>query len=169
MSEFSASSIAEILAQRHPPDRWIFVTELSTTTGIVQAGDRFDPLGAKRKIDAFAMALWPSLGYERVAYEIKVSRQDWLRELNSPIKKTQAYLLSDHFYFVLAEGIFRKEDWIKTRNIMLCGIYEVQPDGRLKTIRAGGQLRAEPAWPMPEAFVASLLRRVRQMAEDRCD
>lgn len=165
MAQLTAEFIGRVLeAKYHPSDRWIFVTQLSTMTGVVQTSSRWDPLGALRRIDAFAMALWPSLGYQRIAYEIKTNRADWLRELEAPIKKAQAYLLSDQFVFALAEGVFQKEDWrnASIAGIMHCGVYEISADGKVdKHIIPR---RSEPAWPMPETFIASLLRRVRGMA-----
>lgn len=162
MAQMTASFIAQVLANAHPPDRWIFVTELSTMTGVVQATQRWDALGGLRRIDAFAMALWPSLRYQRVAYEIKVSRADWLKELDAPTKMAQGYFLSDQFVFALAEGVYREEDFCNTFSLFHCGIYEISPDGTLTIHRR--PRRSEPAWPMPETFIASLLRRVRQMA-----
>lgn len=165
MAQMSAAFIAQVLeAKHHPSDRWIFVTQLSTMTGQVQTSKTYDPIGCLRRIDAFAMAIWPSLGYERVAYEIKISRSDWLKELEAPIKKAQAYLLSKQFVFALAEGVFHKDDWPKTwaAGIMHCGIYEISADGKVRKLQR--PRRAEAAWPMPETFIASLLRRVRQMA-----
>jgi len=164
MSNMTADFIVRVLEAKYhwQADRWIFVTELSTMTGVVQTSNRWDPLGALRRIDAFAMALWPSLGYQRVAYEIKLTRSDWLKELEAPIKKAQAYLLSDQFVFALAEGVFHKEDYAKSRSILNCGIYEIFADGKIE--KHNIPRRSEPAWPMPETFIASLLRRARQMA-----
>lgn len=131
-------------------------------TGIVQATQRWDALGGLRRIDAFAMALWPSLGYQRVAYEIKVSRADWLKELDAPTKMAQGYFLSDQFVFALAEGVYHADDFRRTHQLFHCGIYEVSSDGKIKKHRR--PRRSEAAWPMPETFIASLLRRVSQMA-----
>lgn len=158
----TVKDIELLLAKRHPPDKWMYVTELFTTTGYADAA-RYEPFCCLRKIDAFAMALWPSLHFESIAYEIKTNRQDWLNELKNPMKRVQAYLLSNKFFFVLADGIYRRGD--TPTDAFRCGI--------LRVTKGGGQIRKirdayhHAAWPMPEWFVASLLRRVRQMAEGK--
>lgn len=160
MPAASTEDIKLLLAKRHPSDRWIYATEVLTTTGYTDSA-RYEPFFCLRKIDAFAMALWPSLHFESVAYEIKADRQDWLNELKNPLKRAQAYLLSNKFYFVLADGIYQRGD-VPT-DAFRCGILRVtKGGGRIREVRAAYH---HAAWPMPEWFVASLLRRVRQMAE----
>ena len=40
--------------------------------------------GRVSRVDAIAMDLWPSEGLELIGFEIKTSRQDWLREVKNP-------------------------------------------------------------------------------------
>jgi hypothetical protein len=75
----TSSQVIDAVARRHPmdgfngePGRWVFVREVSATTGAYSAVQRFD---------AVAVGLVPSVKYARVVYEVKVSRADWLREL----------------------------------------------------------------------------------------
>lgn len=162
MPALATEDIKLLLAKRHPPDRWIYATEVLTTTGYADPA-RYEPFLCLRKIDAFAMALWPSLHFESVAYEIKTNRQDWLNELKNPLKRAQAYLLSNKFYFVLADGIYQRGD--TPADASRCGILKVTKGGdQIREVRAAYR---HAAWPMPEWFVASLLRRVRRMAEER--
>jgi len=148
----SADEIKEILKERHQLPRWICVTELPTTTGYPPAA-RFRPLEALRVIDVFAMALWPSLHYERIAYEIKINRNDWLKELADPKKRVKAMSLSHRFYFVLAPNIY-KEDSIDDN----CGILEVRKE-HIKVIHRAARRKIGE---MSQDFVASLARRIKQ-------
>lgn len=159
-SKLTVKQICEALQRRHEPRSWIFVTEVPTITGASQPSKRWDRLGGERRIDAFAMALWPSLDYKRVAYEIKTQRADWLRELKDPLKRVQAYTLSDEFYFVFGPDVFNDDDWKEVMHER-CGIIEVGLDEKAKILR---HARKGKAWPMPEEFMASLLRRVRDEA-----
>lgn len=161
------SFIIIALRKRHPPNAWAFATELPTTTGHGHRLDHKDGPGGTRRIDAFSMALWPSKKYRRVAYEIKISRADWLSELHHPEKRAQSYYLSHIFWFALAPGIFKKSDLQRDNDnevdkdlLLNCGIMEIQDDGSIRILR---KPRERVAWPLPEAFVASFLRRVRDL------
>lgn len=63
-----------------------------------------------RRIDFYAMSAWPSSRFVKIAYEIKVARGDWLKELANPDKTEVFRALSDKFFFVLADGIWRDVD-----------------------------------------------------------
>jgi len=144
----TADEIKAILQKRHSNLwRWICVTELQTTTSIYRS---------RRIIDVFAMALIQSLNnYERIAYEIKVSRADWLKELKNPRKKAAAMSLSDRFFFVLAHGIYKKGDLPRDD----CGILEITPEKQIKLIRRAKRRKVKP---MPPGFIAALARRIKQ-------
>ena len=148
----TAAQVYQALKARHPQPEWILLAEVRTRTGFQEmAKSTYD---TARSIDAFAMHTWGSQDYRRVAYEIKVSRSDWLRELKDPKKRAQAYFLSNQFYFVFPVGIFQ---WSDTKIDALdgCGILEVHPDGSVHELC---RAKLREAWPMPTSFVASLLR-----------
>ena len=152
----TAGDIEKALAKRHPlKSGWVFATSLYTSTGATPSNN--GGLGGLRQIDAFAMGIWPSLRYTRIAYEIKVSRSDFLKELDDPTKMSQAYYLSNQFWFAVAPGVVRGESLKGLGLFASCGIMEVQTNGGLKIV-----LRAPKrnAWPMPVDFMASLLARV---------
>ena len=159
----TAADIEEALARKHPLDKgWVFATKVGTSTGATPFNH--GGLGGMRQIDAFAMAVWPSLNYRRVAYEIKVSRNDFLKELHDLTKRAQAYYLSDKFYFAVAPGVATKEDFRQDKGAWFdCGLLEVQEDGSIKTLVRSSWNRtawSHRAWPMPIDFTASLLMRV---------
>lgn len=149
-----ALDIFRALAPRHPTPDWVFLPEVRTRTG-VDGNIRFNnSLDAIRSIDAFAMHMWKSKGYRRVAYEIKVSRSDWLAELKQPQKRVPAYLLSHEFWFAVAPGVWRPSDGI--RELDGAGVLEVGADGSIEVLWRAAY---REAWPLPESFIASLLRR----------
>jgi hypothetical protein len=143
----AARDVVEALRARHPVDRgeWLFFTELRTGTG-------YGP-GAEQRIDAYALGCWGS--QERIAYEVKVNRSDWLRELKQPRKRALARRFSTSFFFAAPKGLIRAEEVpIDT------GLVEVwREDGKLRshTTVAGPHVDGyPPTW----RFVASLLRSV---------
>lgn len=72
---------------------------------VVVPGVRSDAgFNAKRTIDAVSMTLWPSRGLRLAAYEIKVSRSDWLAELKNPAKAEEFGPLVDEFWMVVADA-----------------------------------------------------------------
>ena len=154
VSEITARDICKLLAERHAGSEWAFAIEVPTTTGVALLSE-MNPLKGTRRIDAFAMNLWPSRGYKRIAYEIKLSRSDWLAECAAWEKHAQAYLLAHEFYVVAPPGVVHDED-LRYPNLSM------QSLGHIEATDAGLVVRVKAieteAWPMPIGFVASLLR-----------
>lgn len=146
-----AKYVKKRIARMYPPEQgWLYATEVPTVTGA---------LGDKRIIDAFAMSAYPSKGFQRTAYEIKVSRGDWITELKDPMKKMQAYLLSNMFWFALAPGVLHQSDFKEYReSLRNTGIMELHEDG---TVLFQKKPHKRQAWAMPEPFIASFSRCVR--------
>ncbi len=158
-----ANDIIGILQAYHQPtDRWIFLAELRPSTGY---GARDD-----RRIDAWAMHCWPSERFERIAYEVKVSRSDFLSELKQPRKRRVGLLHSNSFYFITPPGIARIEEIPPE-----CGLIEVS---REMSIERGIASRKAGGWylnyrivaphrdtvPPSWAFLASVVRQARDWA-----
>lgn len=120
---------------------WACFRELATWTG-------FTP----RLIDYYAFNCWHSKDFLRVAYEVKISRSDFKRELLEPFKREPAMKLSNEFYFICPLGMLRPEEIPPG-----CGLRDVSETGRIRTrLRAPKREVAEPNLP----FIASLARRV---------
>jgi len=160
--EVKESDIFAALASRHPAPEWAYLPQVRTRTGYSRTFG--SDLDSERYLDAFAMNCYRGKGYRRVGYEIKVSRSDWLRELEDPRKRAQGYFLCHEFWFALAPGVYKPDDeWsLQTpRRLRLenpldgCGVIEVAEDGALKIVR---KAVSHDAWPMPDTFVASLMR-----------
>lgn len=145
----------------HDPREWVYATEVATSTGTTRYNHGGN--GGLRVIDAFAMNTWPSKQYQRIAYEIKVSKSDLEKELAEPTKRAQAVYLSDYFYFALAPGLYES---LPRDAFFECGVIVVHEDGTIEKVHKPTTHKNDPAWPMPEWFVASFLRRARDEAWD---
>jgi hypothetical protein len=142
--KWTAGRVLALLEARHPRERgeWAFFTELRSHTG-------YSSPGRESYMDAFAMACWPSSGFTRVAYEVKVSRQDFLHELQDPTKRAKALSLSNEMWFAAPSGVIREHETPDD-----CGWLEVTAGGlRIRKAAPHRQVQ-EP----PMAFIASLLR-----------
>lgn len=138
--------------------KWVTVPELANSTG-----GRAD-----RRIDLFALAAWPSGGFETIAFEIKVSRGDFLRDIKDPLKQRHARLYCGQFYFVTPPGLLKPgeiPDWAGLKEFRFgeeipdhARKYfgeKTHHDPDIRTVVAAPDLpRIHPTWP----FVASLLR-----------
>ncbi len=168
-----AQDIYLALRARHPEPDWVFLPQVRTRTGYSRTSGT--DMDSERYLDAFAMCCLPAKGFRRVGYEIKVARSDWLREIEDPRKRAQGYFLSHEFWYAVAPGVVKLPDDLygslfsqgespaRSRKVARrasgildgCGILEVRPDGEMVELHRAS---ARTAWPMPETFVASLMR-----------
>ncbi len=137
---------------------WIYAEEVRVSTGFAPLGVRGGSgttairFGGDQRIDAMALHTWPSKKYRRVAYEVKATRTDLLRELDQPEKCAAALALSNEFYLVAPT------------EVLIGGILDVFPEtwgvisyyeGRLTTVhRAPWRETPTP----PYSFMLSLAR-----------
>ena len=108
----TAADIIEMLKKKYSANRdeWVFFSEMRCGTGYKK--------DAERRIDFWALNCWK--GHQRIAYEIKVSRQDFLKELKDPKKRRMALLFSNEFYFIAPKGLIKVEELPPE-----CGLIEV--------------------------------------------
>jgi hypothetical protein len=98
-----AEDLVNLIRKRYPlnrPDgfqRHVVLEQVADGTGIYQG----------RWIDAVVFDLWPSKGLLRSAFEIKVSRSDFLRELQNPIKYKWATEAFHEFWFVAPQNVIQ--------------------------------------------------------------
>ena len=116
----STADIKILLARRHPTDggEWMTMFELRNGTGWSARQERY--------LDCFALNLYPSKNHIRHAYEIKISRNDWLKELSQPEKRTWGLEISNQFWFIAPTGIIKKEEVPEG-----CGLLRVTDNGKL--------------------------------------
>lgn len=82
-------------------NRWSYFEELRLGTGYGR--------GVEQRIDAFAFGLW-SKNWGSMAYEVKTSRADFLKELKDPLKRRMALRYSNLFWFVTPQGLIKPEE-----------------------------------------------------------
>lgn len=129
-------------------DQWIYLEELANATGSMATG----------RIDAWAMNLWPSKKLERLAFEIKISRSDFLREIKQPSKRKAGLLASNEFYFVTPSGLLKKEE-IPVE----CGLMEFNAAGEMFVkLAAPWRDTDRPSW-----LQVAAINRAMQFSTDR--
>jgi hypothetical protein len=138
--KFTAARIVGLLMEKHQKTGdVVFFDQIPNSTGY----------GKERTIDAFAMELWPSKKFARTAYEVKVSRGDWLNELSQPEKRDPFMKLSNWFYYVAPVGLVDVASLPEG-----CGLLEAD--------KGGLKIRRAAPWrdvgEIPLEFVASLMR-----------
>lgn len=160
-------AIFDALEKRHATQAnglsraWIYAEEVRISTGFFPYGGpgvrslEMDPViraASDQRIDAFALHTWPSKKYRRIAYEVKASRSDLLRELAQPWKCEAALALSNEFFLVAPTDVLTggiTDDFPETWGIMS------YHKGRTTTIK-------RPKWrdtPYPPySFMLSLAR-----------
>lgn len=87
---------------------WAVLDEVRGGTGYGNVGHVRDanPLDlTERRLDFVAIQTWPSKGLRLVVFEIKASRSDYQRELNSPQKRVLAESVSAQRYYVCPDGV----------------------------------------------------------------
>ena len=159
--------LLEMLRQCRHHDRrqWLFIPHLRVGAGFGPLKTAYqwglphqslaervsNPLDrVEQTIDAWAMDLWPSHNFKKIAYEVKVSRADFFHEIKNPRKREAAILLSNRFYFVVPTALVSVAEVPED-----CGLIYVG-DSRCSTAK-------ESAWhsgPQPTwSFISSVLRR----------
>jgi len=107
---------------------------------------------SEKRIDFFAMRCNPSKRIERRAFEVKISRSDFTKEMRRPLKRWGGMLFSNRFYYATPVGLIKPSELPDE-----CGLVEVDDTGEVHVkIKAPYRETMPPTWP----FVASLARRV---------
>lgn len=128
--------------------RYAVLTELARSTGFAYRATW---------IDVAVLNLWPSDGLLRCAYEVKVSRSDFIREIENPKKNEWARECFHEFSFVTAPGVVKSEDEIPEG----AGWYVVGKGGmRRKKI---AQRRSSPK--LDDNLLAAIARSISKDAE----
>lgn len=141
----TAKVISDALHAKHPEPQWASFSELRDATGF----------GQSRTIDFATFNTWKSGHGPRIAYEIKVTRRDFQRELDQPQKHAWVTEIFHETYFAAPAGLLQPseipEGW---------GLLEVREtkSGQIATKRA---VRAKLRKPRDPSYltVCSMLRR----------
>lgn len=143
----TSKQIIELLRiHRHPPGReWVSFSEVRSHVGFAERESNHSSM------DLFAVNCYPSKKFRSVAYEVKVDRADFMRELTDPTKRQHAERLAMECWFATPPGLVRPDEvpegW---------GLVVVPPMGTPKTLKMPMQ-RVPAPWETP--FIISLLRK----------
>jgi hypothetical protein len=117
--------------------------------------------GKHRTADALAMSLWPSRGLDLIGFEVKVSRSDWVKELNSPSKAEAICRYCDKWFIVAGSAdIVRAGELPSTWGLI------APRGGKLSIKTPAPQLTAQP---IDRKFLAALLRRAAEVLTDKAE
>lgn len=106
---------------------------------------------AQRRIDLFVIS--SEKGNYTTAFEIKVSRQDFLKDIKDPLKQRGARLYSSNFFYVAPQGMIKIDEvpvWAGLKE------YDFETKEFKTTIPAPLLSRNTPSW----SLICSLVRRV---------
>lgn len=101
-------------------------------------------------IDVAAFGLWPSKGLHRLAFEVKVSRADYLNEVQDPTKNAWARECFHEFWYVAPGGVIKDESEVPEG----CGWMQATRGG----LRVKRQATLKQDAMMDESLFASLCR-----------
>lgn len=105
-----------------------------------------------RRLDAAAINRWRTHGYTAMAFEVKRSRQDFLKELADPAKREVGLAISSLFWFVTPEGLVKSDEVPEE-----AGLAWVTVDGTVSIKRkAPERPRPEATWDRIGAILRSL-------------
>ena len=142
-TDISANDILELLRNKFTAPEWIFLPEFRMNTGYGHH--------TEQRIDAWALNAYPSKNYLKLGFEIKVSRSDFLREINQPSKMETYKKICNEQYFVCPKDIL-KIDEIPNGY----GLYIIDGNGELRLRKHAEYVECDPpTW----GVIASALRR----------
>lgn len=139
-----SSDICEALRRKFAAPEYALFFEVGDATGG----------RARRWADAVAMSLWPSRGLSLSGFEIKVARNDWVKEMKQPAKAEAIAQYCTQWWMVTAPGIIREGELPE-----LWGHFELHANG-LRVIKPAPITEAVPITPH---FLAALLRRATEL------
>lgn len=146
----TSAELCVLLRTKYPPEQFALLFEVRSCTGAVRS---------ERYADAIAFSLWPSRGLDVLAFEIKVSRGDWMRELSDPSKADEFFRYMDFWWIVAPRGLVKKDELPKRWGL----IEPVAGDSKL-AVKVQAE-RLDPL-PMPRYMLASMARSVYYTAKD---
>ena len=145
MSNLSSDDLIELLSNRFSPPAWAFIPQVRNATGF---------LNITRTADAIAMSLYPSRGLDLHGFEIKITRGDWLKELNFPEKAEEIAQFCDFWWVVSTKEIVKIEELPLNWGLLI-------PHG--STMEVVKQAKLLKAKPIDHSFLAAILRRAQKV------
>ncbi len=106
MNDWKAEDLVKLIRQRYPIDRpngyqsHVVLEQVPDGTGMYQG----------HWIDVAVFSLWASKGLTRSAFEVKVSRSDFIHELQNQIKHKWALECFHELWFVAPQDVIQMEE-----------------------------------------------------------
>lgn len=142
----TAAEVVRALRLRYPDNAYAMLEQVGNSTGF----------SCRRHGDVVVMSLWPSRGLEIIGIEVKVSRQDWLKELQTPEKAEPIAQYCDRWYLAVGdEAIVLSDELPKS-----WGLLVPKADGTLRCKVEATLKQPEPA--IDRSFLAAILRRAQE-------
>jgi hypothetical protein len=158
--EFTAEDLVSRVRRRYSEGRrYAVFDQMAAGTGA----------GANSWIDIAVFALWPSDGLHRMAFEVKTTRGDFIRELEAPAKNAWARKCFHEFWFVAPKGAIKEEElpegdgWLAPRGD---GLAIVRAARRRCTALLDNDLLASVCRSAQKSVDSDLAGRTRQLIED---
>ncbi|KKM71668.1 hypothetical protein LCGC14_1428300 [marine sediment metagenome] len=146
---WTAKEVLDVLEKRHQPPEWIFIRELRIGTGYT--GRAWNSKQGVY-IDGFALNCYPSKSMQRIAYEVKVGRGDFLKEIKTPEKREPFMRYANQFFFVTPVGLVKPHEIPDE-----VGLIEIHGDGFWKIkVKAPYRRTERPGWPLVASIARSL-------------
>lgn len=143
-SKLTTAEVENLLRAKYPRDRYAMFFNVPDAVS----------LDARRRIDAVAIGIWRSVGREVQAFELKVSRSDWLRELKHVDKADPFIAICDRFWLVTGDTSVAKLDEIPS-----CWGWMTATSHGLRVQRPAQKLPTDRE-NMPWGFTVGLLRKL---------
>lgn len=139
---WDTAGVRNALRRKYPKGEYALIEEVGNATGFK----------CNRHADVVVMSLWPSRGLTITGFEIKASRTDWKKELESPEKADSIYGYCDYWFLAVGD-----EDIVKEGELPATwGLMTPATDG---TMRVKIQAEKIEHKPLDRSFVAAMLRK----------
>lgn len=149
--QVTARNVINALRLRFPSPQFTFLEQVANGTGARQY----------RWADAIAMSVWPSRGFDIHGIEVKVSRHDFLSELNKPDKSAAVQKYCNRWWMAIGdERIVRPGELPPTWGLL------VLAGDKMKCLVEAPALEPEA---LTVEFVASVLRNMAKAEESQLE
>jgi hypothetical protein len=140
----TASELRVLLRARYTAPEWAYFDECRNGTGHMRR---------LRTADGLCLGLYPSRGMPLIGFEIKVARQDWIKELKTPDKAEEIAKYCNQWYLVVSDPAIVKPGEMPATWGLLA------PDKSGKALRIFTEAKPLDPEPLDRRFIASILRR----------
>lgn len=139
----TAQDVLQVLRKLHNSLHWAWAEELWMP-------------GWNRRIDAFTIRMvageYDSPYLQKIAYEIKIDRSDFRKDVADPTKRMPAMEYANRFYYVAPFGVIPLAEIPED-----CGLMEIREDRQIKITRKASDLHAtSPTWDLLAAFTRAV-------------